>query len=658
MRRRAPLLRLALAGATCTLASLAALVGASCSGPSSQPSTAGRVVTLAPSVLAPQGLLDQIATFNLSIYAETPDSGIACNTATGIVSNTTGVTALFSSGHASSQCASGSKYCFVTGPIAQSETIDRVFAVTGYSDQAQTTPIAYGCATALVPLTDAAATLSVNITMEPIQVMAVCGSGVLVPPETCNEAPTDAASGVCQSCQTVEEVLSTGTGTADAATSSKTLTGKPGDKANPSFVWPVGQGSNFFALFGDTSSGSSQIDLRVLSDVLAPTILFSAITENDSIYLPNTPNGAVFPPNPEPHNQKQPAAVSIDGSTYIAFADDTLTPGTFAINLRSFDATLTPQEATACPVSTVTGAAAHGESGSLSAPAIAVASTNGSPVLYIAWQDSAGQIYGRVYTPTSSGCGTAGTQALLSTGSSNSSVSLAGIPSGFVAVWKSGSDIVIGAIGFGGAPAGTAQAIEDTGHVGSNPSVAAITSGGEVGLSNVGAFAVAWSDIAPGSSSSTIYAQRYYGTGSMKGQSIENPTQISVSSNGGGEVTPFIAASATATGSYVVAWADEGAANQIRGRYLSGTLGSLSVASAPAASSAYLMNPVDGTTGEFPIGVAQGRTRTNPTVVVGGGGGSSLYNGNPFVAFGWVDSTPGATSGYGIIARRFPAPSP
>ncbi len=306
---------------------------------------------------------------------------------------------------------------------------------------------------------------------------------------------------------------------------------------------------------------------------------------------------------------------------------------------------LNAQQGSACVISTATN-------GSATSPAIGlsfVANTT-DPLLYVAWQDDGGNIYGRVYTPNSSGgCGATGTQELLSTGSNNGHVSIAGIPSGWVTTWASGSDIVVRAVGTSGTPSsGMPTAIELAGHEGFAPTIASIPGTGEVSKSNIGAFAVAWQDQAPGSAGTTIFAQRY----NSKGDSIDIATQISETTNPGGELTPFLAASPTAGGAYVVAWVDgpSSSGSQVRGRFLSATSGML--AAGDSGSSAFLPNAA-GNTNEFQVSVASGRTRVTPTVAVGGGL-SGVLGGAPFVAFGWADNT--TTAPYGITARRFPSP--
>jgi hypothetical protein len=269
--------------------------------------------------------------------------------------------------------------------------------------------------------------------------------------------------------------------------------------------------------------------------------------------------------------------------------------------------------------------------------------------MLVGWQDANGNVYLRSYVPNTSGaCGTAGSQTTLST-TNASQLALAGIPpisarpsGSFLAVWKSGTDVFTQGVTTSGGPVGSPQKLNETGHTVSNPGIASIPSGGDVETTNIGAFAVVWSDLAPASNATTIFGLRF----TNGGQSVDAPSQISVSSNGSGEINPVITGSPTATGSYVVTWVDNqnGASSQVRARYLNAIAGRLDV---PTGSpSPFILNPIDGTTGEFPVGLASGRVRVTPTVVVGGV--------QPYTAFGWVDDTSGG--GAGVIARRFPSP--
>jgi hypothetical protein len=655
MQRR--VLRIALAsvaGATCIGGAAAAV---SCSSGGAPAAAGGPLKGIQPSItLQGAGLAEMSKVLTLAVYAGgTNDAGLLCNPNTGRLYDTlgdAGVAPLVASKMAtSSGCGTGYDRCFTTGiNVPDSNTSPRVFSVIGYADAAQTMPIAYGCTSTMLDV-DAQATATVNITLFPA---STCGMApyTLQPPQTCNEPPSDSGTPpICSAtCQTPEELLSVGTGNVDGG--SKTMTGTAGQKSNPSFVWPAG-GQDFVAVFGDTATtaGTSQISVRFLSDALTPTLFgaFDPAARSNSIFLPNT-TGISPVPSPVPGNQKQPAAVETGGTIYVVFADDSASPGTFAIHLRSFDSTLEAQQNVACPISDASDASPT----SYENPVIAFTTLSSGVVMLIGWQDGNGNVYVRAYSPnTSGGCGTTGAQITL--GKTNASqISLAGITSGggsFIAVWKSGSDVVTQGVAASGAPAGTTPTqVSLTGHTASNPSVASIPSGQDVAPTNVGAFALVWSDLAPNAASNatTIYALRFDNGGIGR----DAPSQISVSSNGG-EITPMITGSPTGTGSYVVTWVDNQSPSQVRARYLNATSGHLDAPTTGA--SPYIQNPFDGTTGEFPVGLASGRTRVTPTVVVGGGNTSmASYSNQAYTAFGWVDNTSG--SGAGIIARRWPSP--
>lgn len=641
MRGRPALLRVAIPCSA--LAALAALgaVGASCGG--SQAPT-GPGVKLAPSIIVPQNLINEIAVFTLEVFPGSgSNTGVTCDPTTGNLTGDT-LSPLFppvsNATSSSSVCGSGYTRCFLLPSLEQSST-PRVFAVTGFADAARTKQLALGCTTVTIDGGDAEPTVSVPIKMVAIPPKQVCGDGILQVPETCDPpSPASAGTGaVCSSsCQTVEELLSSGTG----ASGSVTITGSPNDKRDPAFLWPLG--GDFLAFFSDSSTNAAQteqVSMRLLDPTLAPTSSLGAVLESSSIYLPHTPNDPTFPPAAEAFNHKQPAAVQSGGLTYVAFADDSSSK--FSIVLRAMDGSLNAEQGTAC----VIGDTSATESGSQTAPAMAVSTLGGSTdFFFIAWQDDGGRIFGRTYTPNASGsCGVLGTQRLLSTpGSTNNShVSVAGVPKGWVVVWQSGSDVVIRGVGPSGSPAAAAAPIETSGHTASTPTVAAIPA--SMSSTDVGAFAVAWSDQAAGATTFTIYAQRYDSTGT----SLESPTLISESTHGGGEVSPFITANPAVGGSYAVAWVDQGTDTQVRARLLAGTAGSLG--SATGSSSGYLTSAIDGTTGEFQVSVAGGRTRVSPTVVAGGG----VSGGQPYMAFGWSDTS--TTAPFGIIARRFPLPT-
>jgi hypothetical protein len=617
---------------------LALATSASCSTTPTAGSPPG--LTFAPTIIVPKDLVDSIVVFSLQAYIAAPDGGTAlsCNPSTGnLSSSVTFLTGVINGGKvdemsSATGCGAGSKRCFTNVKIPEDTSL--AFLVTGYSDSPPTNAIAVGCVVDAITTS----TGSIPITMVAIEPKEKCGDTIIEPPETCDPplAATDGGtSEQCStSCQTANDLLSSGSGT--GPNGSITTTGSPGDKGNPFFLWPAG--GNFLAFFSDNSTNaaaSEQVSMRVRGSSFAPTDFLGPITLAESIYVPNTTN--VFPPIAEMDAHKQPVAVpGPDGVTHVVFAYENTAD--YAIVLRSLDSQLDPGESTPCGISN----GDDGESGSLTSPTAAISTVGGAEVLYIAWQDDSGRIFGRTYTPGASGaCGTTGTQSELSAGGSNSHVSVAGTASGWIATWQSGTQIALRPIaGSTGTPGHSALFIEGSGHSGSSPTIAAIASG-----SNAGNYAVAWSDTFEGGNP-TIYAQRYTSGSSLIDMA---PAQVSVTSGGGGEVTPFIAASTAEGGSYVVVWVDGGGDQEVRARLLAGSGGSLATPS--GSGTGYLVNTIDGMVDDFVVSevypaTMSTRTRVSPTVAVGGTG---------FMAFGWADNS--STPPFGIIGRRFPLPT-
>ena len=73
-------------------------------------------------------------------------------------------------------------------------------------------------------------------------------------------------------------------------------------------------------------------------------------------------------------------------------------------------------------------------------------------------QDESGPSQGQVLGRTYSVSGGLGTQNQISSGTQNKNVKLAATPSGWLAVWESGSDIKLRAIGSNGTPSGAERA--------------------------------------------------------------------------------------------------------------------------------------------------------------------------------------------------------
>jgi hypothetical protein len=565
----------------------------------------GSSVTLAPTLLFPRGLLDNVTTLTLNVYDTVngagASTGVDCNVMTGIATGvTSGTTPIATQNLGATSCLNGAKFCG-TIQIPESPT-DRVFYAVGTAG-AQT--VANGCARVTVNQPSLPLTIKMVHYVAPNQ----CGNGVVEPGETC-DPPSGQMDPACNasSCQTIEELLSVGS----AATF--TVNGKPGDKTNPNFLWP-GNGE-FLAFFNDKSPSTLQVTMRVLDSSLGPTGTHGPAVQSASFFLPPG-TGTGFPPPATANDNENPAAAAFGGKYYVAFDGDSA--GTFDIHLRSMDTSLTADQAP--PSCIVNGNG--GEPGRQSLPAISA----GSSVLYVAWQDDQGNISGRTYPPGTPCSAAPGTQQVLSTGTGNAAVQLAYTGAGWVAVWQSGPSVKMRPIGMDGTPTATEQVVNDTTHQGTqdHPSIASFGDG---------RFAIAWNDHGangPG----TVVVQRYDATGapiaSDQDTKVNNLTSVN-------ELSPVIVASGAASGFYVLAWVDSGAPNHVRARLLAGTGG------ATADNSAYLFNTITGQADEFQVSTVDGRPRANPTIAVGG---------QSYIAFGWEDKTSDANAG--IIARRFPS---
>ena len=327
-----------------------------------------------------------------------------------------------------------------------------------------------------------------------------------------------------------------------------------------------------------------------------------------SLFLPN--DKALFPPEPAPRRQQTPQAAALNGKFYVVFEDDTGTANGIDIHLRSMNEALEADQ-TGTPLG-INGTNGAGEAVVQQAPAIAAGPMGR---LFVAWQHvGLGSIAGRTLTPPA----TLGGQQDISTGNANSGVSLAGTPTGWVAVWQSGTAVKLRVLNQDGLPQGSDQTVNENGSVVQRPRVASLADG---------RFAVTWA------SGGDIFLQRY----DAKGSKIAGDQSVAINDvvKDGEQNTPSIAGTTAVGGSYVAVWLDAASSN-VQGRMLGGSAG-------------FLFNNVNGQSSEFQASRSAGRERANPVVTSGGAG--------PFVAIGWEDKTSGGTPGSGIIARRFPLPS-
>ncbi len=520
-------------------------------------------IVLAPSVVFPRGLLDNVAKVTLSVYDVA--SGLDCDATTGKLTAAGKPFAQADLGTTvgGSPCPSGGKFC---GQL----TIAKSPAARLFQAQASAptnADLADGCTKAVVDQ-DAQ---PLKIVMVRYVAPAVCGNGILEATEQCE--PPDPT---CDSkCHTTEQSLSTN--------------GSPGEKSAPYFLWPAqsGDGGRLLAFFGDKTpnalpTSASEISMRVMSDAFAP--LSGSL---QSGYLPNDPTKA---PAPQPGAKQLPTATVIGSQYFIVFDDNSGTSGTPDIHLRSMDSSFTAKQPFGAPV--VINNPPDGEPGIQTAPSIA-AGPNG--LLFVAWQDEGAQtIVGRTFAPGTPG--TLGPQKDISSGSGNKNVQLAATPDGWVAVWEGAGEIKLRSIDATGTGVGGETIVnENTQGQQDHPAVAALSDG---------RFAVVWSDHAAGNGAD-IVGQRYTATRAKVAGDQSAPINTTVQ---GDQLTPRIAGMNAAGGSFAVAWLDN-QTRHVRARLLGGASG-------------FLFNNVDGQNVDFQASVADGRPRAEPTVAVGGAGPS------------------------------------
>ncbi len=546
-------------------------------------------VAIVPNLVAPRALLDRASTLSLRVV----EGEATCDEATSLATVGTDpakVRTVVERDLGTTSCASGVRFC---GDLSlERATVPRVFVATAKEG---VRPVAVGCATAIVDQEQLALRIRMVRYLEP----AVCGDGVVQPTEQCEPGGTLACDATCRSNELLLSVGASGNGT---------QTGDPNDKSEPFALWPEGSGQagRFLVFYTDRAVAGRDADIgvRVMGDDLTPLTTPPALAAG-SIFLPN---GPTFPPPPSSRNQSRPAAASSGGKYFVAFEDDN-TPAAngLDIRLRSMDASLVADQA-ALPIG-INGASGAGEPNVQASPALA-AGPKGR--LFVAWEDQGqGKIVGRTLTPPA----TLGNQNDLSIGTGNGAVSLASTPTGWVAVWQSGTGIKLRVVNEDGTPQGGDQSVSEGAAAAERPRVASLGDG---------RFAVAFS------AGGDVFVQRFDAKGGKIAGDQAAPVNDLVKE--GVQSSVAITSTPAAGGSYVVAWHDA-ASGHVRARMLGGTSG-------------FLFNPVDGQASEFQASRTDGRTRATPSVASGGSG--------PFVVITWEDKSAG---GAGIVARRFPLPA-
>lgn len=539
--------------------------------------------------VAPKGLLDTVSRITLVVYDKS--DAVSCDPALGTSTAKADTPKIATRELSRSGCAERVKFC---GDLRVTRSpLDRVFVASAFDDANDT--IAQGCVVAKVDQ-DA---VPLEIKMVRAIPPSACGNDVVEGLEQCDPPGTACSA----TCKTDEVQLSLGSALGN------TKTGGPNEKTEPSVHATA---SRFVTLFTDKSSGKADVGVSVLDASFGPVASppFPPAAAQGFVYLPN----GSAPPEPAAQAAGGGEAATLGDKTWVAFhaiAGD----GAADIFVRSFDAALAPGEATAIGVNGGSGA---GEAGAQTLPSVA-AGPNGK--LYIAWQDESGgagngRIFARTFTPPN----VLGNQQELSTGTSNSRVSVAALPTGFAIVWESGGDVKLRVVNGDGIPAGGESVVnEKAAGVQERPHLASLADG---------RFAVVWADKAEGNSD--ILLQRF--TAQIVKLPGDQATPLNDLVRDGDQSSPRIAATAARAGVYFVAWADE-PRGDIRGRYIRLTTG-------------FPFNPVDGTDSEFTLGTRAGRKRGAPSVAIGGAA--------PFLAVAWEDQSP---QGAGIYGRRLPVPA-
>ncbi len=588
MSRRVSSLRLP-AAVVLTIGGCAALLPAACAAKDEVPR-----VSIATDLLLPRGVLDRVTKLTLAVT----EGNVTCDDTAGQVAlpdGPSGATEIAKRDLATTNCTAGVKFC---GDIAI-EKSDAMRVFSAVAKGADDSTLAIGCTSATVNQ-DA---LPLSIKMFRYLAPPMCGDSVVQPTEQCEPGGTAVCDATCLSKELLLSIGATQTGTKD---------GNPGDKSDPTLLWPAGTAGTqgrFFAFYTDRAVGANNVEvsLRAMTADLSPIPASeSPALAAGSLYLPNDP--AVFPPGPAPRQQSAPSAAFLNGKYYVAFQDDTGTTTGQDIHLRSMDSALVAEQGPNSPLG-INGAAGAGEAAIQGVPSIAAGPGNR---LFIAWEDAAqGKIAGRTLAPPS----TLGSQNDLSTGTGNKGVSVASTPAGWVAVWQSGTGVKLRVVNQDGTPSGSEQTVNEGGTVSERPRVASLADG---------RFAVTWN------AGGDIFVQRY----DAKGAKVAGDQTSAINDvvKDGEQVTPSIAGTTAVGGSYVVVWLDAGSSH-VRGRMLGGSAG-------------FLFNNVNGQASEFQASRVDGRTRANPAVASGGSG--------PFVAIAWEDKS---AMGSGIVARRFPLPA-
>ncbi len=449
-------------------------------------------VSLEPSIIFPEGLLDNVTKLTVTVYDA---SGLSCSAKDGTVVGLNGQAALATLDLGTSNCSSGSKFC---GNISIDKSGNpRLFTAQGFSG---TTLQASGCTQAVANQDTLQVTINMLRTLPP----SMCNGATSSEITQCDTGST--TDMVCDpNCQSLEEYFS-------ASDSASTNNDKA--KVRPELAWPsaTGDPGRLIGVWGDkTPAGGTQIAMRLLDDHMEPYTGQSSCIQMSSFRVPDSNAQVPCPGQSYALPQFDPTAAVINGTYFIAFED----AQPVAIKIRSFDSNITPLQATAASVSASTNVAQ-------TLPSMAANGNN----LFVAWENN-GTILGRTIDST---LATLGTQQTLGTGTT---VTVAATPTGWVAAWLNGTDVDMTTISSAGAPGSVTKVNSAAGAA--SPGIAAFGT----------SVAVIWAD-----SGGNILVQRY-----ASGTAVANDqaNAIQAASLGGNQSNPSIAAG---TNFFVASWID------------------------------------------------------------------------------------------------------
>ncbi len=504
-------------------------------------------VSLAPTIIFPQGLLDNVTKITVSVY-DTSGGALDC-ASDGTVSGLSGQVPLATKDLGTSNCPTGAKFC---GDISIDKSGDaRLFAAQSFIGSASS-PNASGCTKATANQDN------VQVQIKMLRTL---------PPSTCNGQASatitqcDTTNGVgdpvCDpNCQSLEEYFSSSDLPFGTPTTSDTKA-----KVRPQLAWPSANGDpgRLIGVWGDKSpGGGTEASMRILADDMRPYTGNGTCIQAASFRIPALTSQIPCPGQPYALPQFDPTVAAINGTYYIAFEDG----GPVAIKIRSYDPNINPLQAN--PV-TLSAATANAQT----LPSMAANGNN----LFVAWENN-GTIVGKTID---SGLATPGTQQTIGTGTH---VTVAAAGSGWVVAWQNGTDVQMAKIDSTGAASGVTKVSSAAGAT--NPGIAAFGT----------SVAVIWVD-----GGGNVLVQRY-----ANGTAVANDQSTALQSvSGGNQSTPSIAAG---TNFFIATWVDTNSGH-VRARFLDGT-GGFMFNAVNGQSSDFQVSTVDGETRANPVAIAGG----------------------------------------------------